>query len=121
MTIACEQVVELWEQLQNGTANKIKQDVIEGNSWRKRSKKDGEIHWRMSGRSMYNLVRGLTKPYVEIKVWKVCEIDTDKYENIEPGKILDIYENGDIDIKTGDNVIRLIEYESVELKCGEYL
>ena len=24
MTIACEQVVELWEQLQNGTANKIK-------------------------------------------------------------------------------------------------
>lgn len=39
MTIACEQVVELWEQLQNGTANKIKQDVIEGNSWRKRSKK----------------------------------------------------------------------------------
>ena len=130
MTIACEQVVELWEQLQNGTANKIKQDVIEGNSWRKRSKKDGEIDWRMSGRSIYNLVRGLTKPYVgahfvhqgkEIKVWKVCEIDTDKYENIEPGKILDIYENGDIDIKTGDNVIRLIEYESVELKCGEYL
>lgn len=32
--------------------------------WRKRVSPDGKIDWRMSAKSIFNLVRGLTKPYI---------------------------------------------------------
>lgn len=124
-----KQIVEIWSQFEKGDIKYIKQETAFSNSWRKRGKKDGLIDWRMSSRVIYNLVRALTKPYIgahflyggkEVKVWKVEEVLTTKYLNIEPGKILE-NENGKIIVKTGDNCIKLVEYDKVELKVGEYL
>lgn len=130
LAIGSNQIVTLTRQLEN---DKIIKGIPNkgGNSWRKRNKFDGLIDWRMSSKSIYNLVRALTKPYVgahfifnnkEIKVWKVREcIDINKkYNNIEPGKVI-IIGNESVFVKTGDNLIQLLEYDSVIINDGEYL
>lgn len=102
----------------------------EGNAWRKRGKEDGRIDWRMSSRSIYNLVRALTHPYVgahylrngeEYKVWKVKEICKEGYENIEPGKIMEVYGDTGFLVKAGDNLIEVLDCECGDMKSGEYL
>ena len=99
-------------------------------SWRKRGKSDGEIDWRMSSNSIYNLIRALTHPYVgahfshkgnEYKVWKAKEVITDLYDNIEPGKVLKVESNHRFLIKTGENAIEILDCDDVELIEGEYL
>lgn len=129
LDIGAKQLKQLYEDFCTGAVKRINQDSSAGNSWRKRGKIDGQIDWRMSSRSIYNLVRALTKPYIgahflhgdsEIKVWKVEEIVTNNYENIEPGKILEVSKDYAI-VKAGDNLIKLIQYDDVQLIEGEYL
>lgn len=124
------QVVELLNQFSNNTVSYKIQDISTGNSWRKRSKKDGEIDWRMSSKAIYNLVRALTRPYIgahfvyqgkDVKVWKVRVLDTDGYNNIEPGKVINISENGNMIVKTGDGMIELLQMDNIELAVGDYL
>jgi len=127
--IALKQIENFLPKLENNTYKRIKQDYSKANYWRKRTKKDGEIDFRMSGRAIYNLVRALTKPYVgahliykekEIKVWKVEEVECN-LKNIEPGKILEVKDNTVL-VKCYDNAIRILEHEFDELpKEGEYL
>ncbi len=130
MKIAVEQMSEMLKNYENQKVNLISQSPEKGNAWRKRSKEDGKIDWRMSSRGIYNLVRALTKPYVgahfiyddkEYKVWKVKEITDGRYKNIEPGKIIKVISNNDFIIKTGDNLIEVLNCEDVKLKEGEYL
>lgn len=122
------QICEIVDDIENKKLIKTKQ-VVGGNEWRKRGKMDGVIDWRMSTRAIYNLVRSLTRPYIgasflynekEYKVWKVEEIFNDTYRNIEPGKVLELTDDY-VDIKAYNGVIRLLEFEKVELKIGEYL
>lgn len=129
MDTAVEQEIRFTEQLEIGTIHRIKQDQEDSNSWRKRGKADGEIDWRMSSRNIYNLVRSLTIPYVgahfvydgqEYKVWRCQEIDAVGYENIEPGKVLSVDEKN-IDVKTGEGGIRLIDYDGIEINEGDYI
>lgn len=89
-----------------------------------------KIDWRMSSRSIYNLVRALTKPYVgahflfdnkEFKVWKVKEILREGFENIEPGKIIEVKANNNFIVKVGDNFIEVLECDKIEVKVGDYL
>ncbi len=129
MEVAREQVEELVRGLECDSLVTKRQSSNKGNAWRKRGIDDGKIDFRMSGRSIYNLVRSLTRPYPgahiefdgrEYKVWKVCEIERDGFENIEPGKIIEVYQDGSFDVKTGDNVIRVLECDAIDIKKGEY-
>lgn len=129
MEVAKMQVVQLWKSFLEGTVERRPQMASEGNAWRKRGKADGRIDWRMSSRGIHNLVRALTTPYVgahfvykenDVKVWQVSEIVTDKYENIEPGKVIAVNSDGTVDVKTGDNVIRLEKWDYVDIDT-EYL
>lgn len=130
MVVAADQLTEVMHDFENYTLNIVEQSVEEGNAWRKRGKEDGKIDWRMSSRSIYNLVRALTKPYVgahflhqdkEYKVWKVREVFEEGYENIEPGKIIRVTSDYHFWVKVGDNLIEVIEGDSIKLKAGEYL
>jgi len=103
-----------------------KKQIEDGNTWRKRSKSDGLVDFRMNSVSIINLIRGLTKPFpgahclingTEYKIWK-CELGSNKNMNIEPGKILSII-NSQIEIKTGDGSIFLIEHELPNFNTGE--
>lgn len=126
-----DQIIKLTEEIENDSVKPVSQKLFEGNSWRKRGRMDGQIDWRMSSRAIYNLVRALTRPYVgahfmfgenEIKVWAVREIEClgNQYSNIEPGKIIDVSENT-FTVKTGDNLIEVLDCDIINVKAGEYL
>ena len=130
MDVAVIQEEEFVKQMCNGSLQRVPQDIKTGNSWRKRGKIDGQIDWRMSSRSIYNLVRALSKPYIgahfifrgdEYKVWKVKEIITDGLENIEPGKVLERNADGSLDVKAGEGGVRLIDFDIIEIDEGEYI
>lgn len=129
MEQAVKQELHLVKAYETNTVQKVFQ-TGEGNSWRKRSKADGRIDFRMSSLAIYNLVRGLTRPYVgahieyegrEYKVWKVKELKMSGAENLEPGLVLSVNEDGTIDVKAYDHVIRLIEFEKIPVQKGSYL
>lgn len=130
MEKAANQLVEVLRGFENNTLNVVDQSAKEGNVWRKRGKEDGKIDWRMSSRGIYNLVRALTRPYVgahilyqgkEYKVWKVREIYDSRYENIEPGKVINVKSDQNFLVKTGDNLIEVLECDSIQIKNDEYL
>tara|TARA_B100002019_G_scaffold293478_1_gene321363 strand:- start:7671 stop:8555 length:885 start_codon:yes stop_codon:yes gene_type:complete len=116
--------------LENRSYIRTKQDNGKANYWRKRGVKDGEIDWRMSANSVYNLVRALTKPYdgayftkdgEEIKVWKVEVLKDENQENIEPGKILRT-EGSNVVVKCGTGSVLLKDTErKLTFNEGDYL
>jgi methionyl-tRNA formyltransferase len=130
ITVSALDQLRVWvPQLAQGTLQGIPQDHGRANIWRKRGKADGLIDWRMSARSVHNLVRALAKPYVgahfsyrgqDVKVWKT-QFPVDAAANIEPGKIL-AHDARGILVKCGEQAIRLSLIEPViQPKVGEYL
>ncbi|MBE0471683.1 MAG: formyl transferase [Methyloprofundus sp.] len=112
---------ELVQQLKTGTLQGKPQDVMQGNHWRKRSKKDGQIDWRMSSEAIVNLVRALTQPYPgattvyqgqEVLIWQAQALDWPKGSVMgeEPGKIL-AFDQGQPIIKSYDGAVKLVEFE----------
>ena len=102
-----------------------------GNTWRKRSKEDGKIDWRMSTKSINNLTRALTPPYPyayfvykrkEMSVIKTKIIlNKNKYFNIEPGRIV-LYQGVNPVVKCADGLIKLyVKNKNFKPKKGESL
>ena len=126
---ALEQIKIFIPQLNSRSFPRTIQNNGQANTWRRRGEADGKIDWKMSARSIHNLVRGLTKPYVGahflyqeqiFKVWKTAVVN-DTPENIEPGKILSIKE-GIVMVKCGEQGIRLLNTApEFEPSHGEYL
>ena len=130
LEIGSRQIEVITRQINNNEVKKTGQDPSSGNFWRKRDKEDGRIDWRMSSRGIYNLVRGLAKPYIgahfvyngnDIKVWKVEEVSVREYPNIEPGKVLEVYGGNSFLVKVGDGLVKVIECDKTDLKVGDYL
>ncbi len=127
---AKQQVLEFTEAFANDTLVAKPQDRTAGNAWRKRGRIDGQIDWRMSANAIYNLVRGLTHPYVgahfmagdtEVKVWKCQPIITSEYANIEPGKVIQVNSPTDYLIKAYDGLVRICDSDPIDLTEGAYL
>ena len=116
-------------QIINNTHKRIKQDNTKSNVLRKRNLEDGKIDFRMTSRSIYNLVRGLTKPYAgahieakgkKILVWKVKEIKNNQ-KNIEPGKVIEVM-SGSFIVKSYTNAVEIINHDfNILPKKGDYL
>ena len=131
INVALKQIVSFTEELESKGAflDKIKQDKTEGNSWRKRTKNDGKIDFRMTSKAILNLVNALSRPYIgahlefqekEVKVWNVKEEKFNKL-NHEPGKVLNI-DGNDLIVKTYDGSIRITDHEFNHLPLkGQYL
>ena len=126
---ALEQMKEFVPALASGRYQRIPQDHSKASYLRKRGNRDGRIDWRMTAKSIRNLVRGLTKPYIGahfeldgeiIKVWETMVVKNSK-KNIEPGKVLATDENGTV-VKTGVDSIKLIKTEpELEIETESYL
>lgn len=126
---ALNQIDSFLPLLSSGGYCRIKQNDAISNTWRKRSRADGLIDWRMSARSIHNLVRGLAKPYIgasfeaqgrEIKVWKTEVVSAD-FPNDEPGKIV-MRSGTQPVVKCGEQAISLLVTEpSIDLDVGSYL
>lgn len=123
------QIVEFLPLLAKGPHPRRPQDHALANVWRKRSAKDGLIDFRMSSRSVYNLVRALSEPYVGahleyngqvVKIWEVRE-EAWAEANLEPGKVLRV-EEGTVLVKCSDGAVRLCRHDFPQLpQEGEYL
>ncbi|MCZ4407250.1 formyltransferase family protein [Cryomorphaceae bacterium 1068] len=122
------QIKEIVENLGNESSEPGIKRNEEGNEWRKRSRKDGLIDFRMASLSIYNLVRALALPYPNAEVifnemsFKVnaVRIGHNHETNIEPGKVLQIDENA-IEVKTGDGSVWLTDHNIYPLpKTGLY-
>ena len=57
----------------------------------------------------------------EYKVWKVKEIETDSYDNIECGKIIEVFGLNHFMIKVYDGLIEVVECDNIDLQAGDYL
>tara|TARA_B100002052_G_scaffold186518_1_gene169903 strand:+ start:6096 stop:6983 length:888 start_codon:yes stop_codon:yes gene_type:complete len=121
-SLAKKQVNVFSKELIDKNITYSKQSNLKTNYWRKRDKNDGKINFSSNSKTIYNLVRALTKPYVgahlvynneEIKVWK-CTIGPNKDSNLEPGKILEV-KNSKILIKTADKSILITKHDFVNL------
>ena len=98
--------------------------------WRKRTKSDGIVDWRMNASSIYNLVRALNPPYpgASFKVNDgevgiiACEIVRGLAKpNDEPGKIIAIDGKG-VTIKAGKDAIKLTKItREMDFRIGDYL
>lgn len=127
--VAKSQISVLLPLLSAGRELRVPQTNINSNIWRKRSPKDGLIDWRMSSRSIYNLVRALSHPYPgadivvkgdSYKVWKVTEVRS-LDQNYEPGKIIGI-RDGNLIVKCGEGAVILDRvHPPIEIHVGEYL
>lgn len=126
---ALKQIEKFLPILVSGSFKRAPQDHSKANYWRKRSRIDGQIDWRMPAQSIHNLVRGLAKPYVgahfiynknDVKVW-LSEPVQEATLNIEPGKILTVDALG-IVVKAGIDAVRLVHIEpQVNLFPEQYL
>ena len=129
--VAQEQMQNILSSLIDGNYQRFSQNNSESNVWRKRDNKDGQIDWRMSAKSIHNLVRGLTRPYVgahfvtegkEYKVWKSRIVSCANTDNIEPGKVIVVNRDRIPCIMCGDDCIELLEVDPVLLTSkGSYL
>lgn len=125
---ALNQIEYFLPRLINETFTRKSQELI-GNVWRKRTKNDGHIDFRMSSISICNLVRALSMPYPgahcfffeeEAIIWRI-KIGPNYQGNLEPGKVLSV-DKGEITVKSGDGSVILQEYSfKIFPKPGDYL
>lgn len=128
--LASEQIAEFLPRLIDGTFKAVPQDHAKANTWRKRSRKDGLIDWRMNERSILNLVRALAKPYPgaefqwgesSVTVWKARTLGEPVSVFAEPGRVLG-HRDGKPVVRCMDGAIVLEETEpAVTLEEGAYL
>jgi methionyl-tRNA formyltransferase len=130
MEAANRQVKEFTNQFMKNEIIRIPQQNMQANYWRKRTKKDGEIDWRMGAVNICRLVRALTKPYIgahfiymekEYKVWSARLSDNKCPPNIEYGKVLQVFSNTSFEIKAGDFSLIIEECDPIVLQEGDYL
>ena len=128
--LATIQIAEFLPQLISGDFHPDVQDSSNANYWRKRSKKDGIIDWRMSETAILNLIRALTKPYPgaqfnykdqTVTVWAAHSYGRESFSNIEPGKIILASDNMLV-VKCYDGAVVLDDYEpNISFAEGDYL
>lgn len=116
--------------LSDGTAVFVKQESDKATYWRKRSRKDGLIDFRMTAQSINNLVRALAYPYPGAEIewrgefFKVFKSSVSKQSyplNIEPGFVLDVCFDKALVKTCSGGAIWLYGLEDVGLQEGDYL
>ena len=127
--VGMRQIEEFLPQLISGSYKRIRQDEAYASYWRKRSKVDGKIDWRMPAQSIERLVRALSEPYPgayfiydgqEVIVWRAKAI-MDEVENIEPGKVIALNKNNLVIKCSVGSISLLLTDPKIALRVGEYL
>ena len=123
------QIEKIGEQIVSDALPAEFQDISKANYWRKRGREDGIIDWRMSAKTIHNLIRALSRPYIGaefrvtskfVKVW-TSKVLIDSRRNIVPGTVLAVSQDG-VEVKCGENSILLIELDEVlNINAGDYL
>jgi methionyl-tRNA formyltransferase len=116
-------VLEACPLLASGVAPRIRQDYRIGSFTCSRAPIDGEIDWTRSTAAIFNQVRALAWPYPgaftfyegrKLMIWRAAPLDPPPcYVGRVPGRVVAVSrESGEIQILTGDGVLRIIEVQS---------
>ncbi|MFC2035009.1 methionyl-tRNA formyltransferase [Chloroflexota bacterium] len=128
--MASEAIQDFLPQLQQGNAPRMPQDNSQASYWRKRTEKDGTIHWKAPTMQTYNLIRALTHPYVgahtyikgkKTLIWRAQLPQKplpSENQNLLPGTIFAVTNTG-FNIRTGDDYLTILEYEPKEGRGDE--
>jgi len=116
--------------LADGTAARTPQNHEQATYTIWRSPEDGRIDWHKPAREIWNLIRGLTRPYPgafaildgrKLIVWS-AEIETNprRYVGSVPGKVERIVPTTGVNVLTGDGILRLkqVQFENDEPRNG---
>jgi len=112
-----------WPLVEGGTAPRFPQDASRASSFGRRGPEDGRMHWELSARELYNLVRAVTHPWPgaffllegkKVFVWRAFP---EKGEGISPGEVLSV---APLRVGTGRGVLRLdrVQEEGDEERDG---
>jgi len=135
-----ELYLEIIPKLKDRTAPRIPQDEKRSYVMPKRTPQDGIIDWDKISISLYNWIRGLSKPYPgaftflgedKIFVWNAKYLKNNSYNGIiynadhsfKPGEIIEIMEEGLI-VATGDGAIFLNELQKdgeIEMDFSDFV
>ncbi|WP_161568706.1 formyltransferase family protein [Pseudoalteromonas sp. A757] len=127
---AQQQIKNFTKALLEGSAVFAEQDQQSATYWRKRSRKDGLIDFRMSAESIHNLVRALAPPYpcaeflckenlVQVRRSEILQQTVPA--NIEPGKVLEKRGNSILVKAAGTQAIWLHDAVLEDIDVGDYL
>lgn len=114
--------------ISSGKAQYRDQDETYVSHFPKRGAEDGIIFWQDSTADIYNLVRAVAKPFPgafsflendekrKLTIWRGIPFDQMlEWKTANFGEILEVFENGDFLIKTGDGSFLVQEYEGLNL------
>lgn len=98
----------------------------EASYWPKRDAEDGIIFWQSQTQQIYNLVRGVTKPFPgaftfvdnvpenRLVIWRAMPFDTQlKWPGTAPGQIVEVFYDGTFVVRTGDGSLLVLESEGL--------
>lgn len=117
--------------LADGTAPRVPQERARATYWRRRSRDDGRIDFRMSGNAIDRLVRALAPPYPgahvslpgrDVTIWRVRVMPLpETLRNAEFGRVLAV-DGREVHVRADDAIVALVEHELDPLPVpGTYL
>ena len=111
-----------------GTAKLTPQPTEGATYYPKRSEEDGLIYWTDRTLDIYNLVRGVTRPFPgafsflddqaekKVRIWRAIPFDTRlEWPQAVPGQVLAVFGEGAFVVRTGDSSLLVEESEGVHL------
>jgi len=118
-------ITRAWPLLRDGVAPRIPMNLSAGNYCGGRKPEDGKIDWNNSALEIYNLIRGVTRPYPgaymflngqKIIIWSAFPMDGDG----APGEVVSLIP---LRVGTGNGVLEIRELDSTmaEFALGDRL
>ena len=124
-------IAELLRDYQLGNI-RVRTDFRDMDSWyKKRTPADGKINFAHRTREIYNLIRGVTRPFPgafavcrdqHIVIWKAVPFDQIlDFSDNSPGQVIDVFD-GNLLVRTVDGSLLITDYEcDVEIKARDML
>lgn len=115
-----EILIEEWPGLSKGNVKRIKQDSLQATYTCSRNPNDGIINWNQSTESIYNLIRGTSKPFPgaftfinseKLTIWTAEPYDVGNFVGRIPGKVIQLHENKGVVVLTGDGALLIKEVQ----------
>ena len=128
LLVGREQILNIINEKNKGTIQLFQLENICSSWYKKRTFEDGKINLKMKTREIYNLVRGVTKPfpgaymYIDnerVYIWDLKPFDQIiNFKNNTIGEIVEILD-GNLIVKTIDGSIIINDYSAnIELRKG---